>query len=466
MTLSLVSCGSGVMNNELITCPEYDYQVISEDIDPSVTFPYPVIQKEAEDIFSITCMGSAVPGRYRWSANTLSFIPDTPLTRGKRYVLVFDGLCGDVSGKDRLYRLCIPFYVLSPEYTPLYLSGSYPSEGSFITTRQEIRLTFSEALDESSIENSFRLVPETPAETTVSGNTLVLSPLSSFPDATTLTLTFPKGRLQSVSGKGLEQDTELVYRVQEHTQSPEVAGCTVCINATGLGYPEIPGSSPTDLAGDEVFRLNFTRAMDRRAVEGHLFISPDLPFDCIWQDTASLVVIPRYPLTPETSYLLRLGGGATDTGGIHIADEYSLALASSSPFLTVERMELLGDGITLTSFDKDTAETISLGPGGSDYLIALGFSLPVTEVYEKQNVQENIVFSCVFPPSGGSPVPVSYSWESDSRLVIGYSGIAPSGPEEDRYYMISLIGGPEGVSVRGGVSFLEETAAQLLRSIE
>lgn len=446
--------------------PAEDYQIIPADRNPSVDFSYPVVRKDAEELFLVEYNDAAVPGRLAWNDNTLTFIPEEPLVPGKQYAFSFEGRCADTTGKEHRYYHYIPFFSGADEYARFYMEEASPPPGSLIRADEEIRLIFSKEIDPDTLEGSFRVSPLSEMEKTVSATAVTLTPEEPFPEASEVTIHFPRGRLHDRSGTPLDEDIDLVYLVKDNDFCPEVSSFTVRMNEPALDYPELPDTGYDALSGDEVFGVSFSAPMDHDSVESSISVYPGLAVNVCWIDAASALIIPESPLMPEEEYCLTIGTDATGTGGLRLAEPYTVLLASATPWIQLERIELVGDGTVLTEYDNPGPEVITLGPGLSDYTIGIELSLPAACREERQIVQEGVLFSCVFPPSGGSPVPVGYTWESDRRLMISYTGLVSSSPDEDRYYRLALAGGSGGISLRGGTTCLEEDIEVLLRCTE
>jgi hypothetical protein len=84
---------------------------------------------------------------------------------------------------------------------------TYPSDGARnVTTNTEIRITFSEPMDEVSVAANLGIAPDVAVSTGWEGNTLVIRPVTAFNPMQTYTVLL-KGTAQSLAGKCLDGNT-------------------------------------------------------------------------------------------------------------------------------------------------------------------------------------------------------------------------------------------------------------------
>ena len=92
----------------------------------------------------------------------------------------------------------------------------------------------------------------------------------------------------------------------------------------------IPVADSAGVDPTSEIRLQFSEKMTRRNVERNLTFLPDAPLGKVGWDGTTIIVKPRDPFHPDTTYLVELRPGISDRHRVRTTDTYRFAFATSA----------------------------------------------------------------------------------------------------------------------------------------
>jgi DNA-binding MarR family transcriptional regulator len=129
-----------------------------------------------------------------------------------------------------------------------------------------------------------------------------------------------------------------------------------------------PAAGATGVGEREPLSVKFSAPMDRKSVESSVSISPSADFDASWEEGDSrLVLKPRSPLSPTSSYTVSVGAGVKALLGKALASGAQFAFTTRAPpqeFITVTGTVRAVDGTpiegaTVTAVERVTGQTLA-----------------------------------------------------------------------------------------------------------
>ncbi|MDC7235567.1 MAG: hypothetical protein PQJ58_20250 [Spirochaetales bacterium] len=445
--------------------PVEDYEIMDKDVSISIQFSEAADRKSVESIVSVRRNNSSIDLHYDWESDTrLILSPLEDLYRGVEYRLHFKGMYRNSAGTEREATLSRPFYVESSDFSPLRVTESFPHLGGRLNVKDTLVIHFNQPFDPASLDDALKLSPSEEFDLNCSGDNRILEiiPEEGWANLQNYRLRID-GTLNSMNGDPLLPEWELPFFVENSVSIPEVRACGSCSRNRMEDFPWVSDNLDTLLESQGI-RIRFSEAMDRDSCEGAFSIEPPLAGDFFWTE-GDLVFLPDSGFQSGQSFRLQISTRAESTGGIAMETPY---VRDFSPF--IEAVELItlecssAEGFELSTFS--TTEAVDLpveAPYPSELLFHFTFSVPFSADSEKQAVQDALSFYEVFG-SGSSPAAGMYSWSSDFRMTVLFSGFAPE-PEREQYFLMTLAGGPGGISNSKG-SVMKQTVSQLFRMVE
>ncbi len=182
-----------------------------------------------------------------------------------------------------------------------------------------IDIEFSEPVRVSTAESRFRIDPVIDGAFTWNGSTAIFTPSRKLPQDATFTISIAPG-VEDLQGN------------VDPTGLEEWAFATV-------GPPVVLRTTPADgadsVALDGTIDLFFDRLMDTASVETAITIEPAAAIRLSWR--GSVVTVSLGPgLAPGTTYTVRVGSDATDTGGSRLGAPFQITFTTVGSGLGIE----------------------------------------------------------------------------------------------------------------------------------
>ena len=461
----LISCGILAISDpdEIEFRPSEENTVLSPADTISVSFPFTPSRAPVESLFQVKDFAGTVPGRFLWEGTTCHFQPEPSLTPGFRYVFSFNGTVQDTKGRTHTVHHIAPFfYRYKADQTP-HITSISPFRGQVVSTQKEVEVTFDRDMDPVSFEAGFKTTPEHSCDFQWTAGTrqVRIIPRKGWEDRTLYTLSFPE-RITDRSGMPLGPTPSLTFLVQEDTDCPSVISVEAALNDRD-SFPSLGSDLSASLRYRDAIRITFSEPMDKEQTREAVNFSPSVPGDWFWWNDQVLIFCPSTGYEGGTLYTLSIDESAKDISENSLLPFSPLSFTPQIDSLHVT-VELVEDTITLTEEECSSSQPVEIHPAPptwTDYTLVVTFSGGYFQSdAEKLSVQTGIRFSCLFPPSAPSPIPLGFSWVGDNRLSITYTGFAPSSFSRQYYYLLVLNGGPSGIRATGG-NFLRQDVSQL-----
>jgi hypothetical protein len=207
-----------------------------------------------------------------------------------------------------------------PTVSHVSLSASGQGDEHLAQTLTAIDLSFSEPVDQTSVEQRFRIEPYVSGTFTWDrSTTAIFTPARKLPPATDFSVSVEAG-----------------YTDTEGNAAPDPSGP---FDFRTVGPPAVvsmtPESGTTGAATDAIVRLRFDRLMDTASVDEATSIQPPVPFRASWTGP-DLTVAFDTPLAFGTPYTITVGGGAADTDGSHLATPFGGTFTTVAAGLGIE----------------------------------------------------------------------------------------------------------------------------------
>ncbi|UCF07539.1 MAG: Ig-like domain-containing protein, partial [Thermoplasmata archaeon] len=366
-----------------------------------VIFSEVVSDVSVENTFSVTDGINVYDrnhGFFNWNGNTMAFYPYENLSYATQYTVTItafsedhvknkldgdgDGIHG---GEDDDYTWQFKT-ADKPDSEPPSIVAVHPALSvQDVAVKTDIRITFSEGMNEYSVEAAFSFTDgiqtygQNQGTITWAGNTTIFTPAFLLDYDTEYTVTI-SGLAADISGNFLESDFEWSFRTEKDSTPPEITG----------HFPTGENASiHTDIA------VIFNEPMDRSTLNDAFIIIPEVHGSFSWKANR-LTFIPNTPLLFGTTYFVIIGAEAQDIVGNALDFPYEFSFT--------------------TEPDKVPPFVVGHSPGEEEVGLDITVKVTFSEVMDKVSVMG--VFE-ITPRVEGS-----LSWEG-STLIFEPTNLAP-----------------------------------------
>jgi hypothetical protein len=451
----LISCGILAISDpdEIEFHPSGENTILSSTDTISVSFPFTLNHAPVEALFQVKDFGGTVPGRFLWEGSSCRFQPEPSLTPGSRYVFSFNGTVQDTKGQAHTVHHIAPFFYIYRSDQAPHITSISPSRGQVVSTHKVVEVTFDRDMDPVSFEAGFRITPEHPCDFQWTAGTkqVQIIPRKGWEDRTLYTLSFPE-RITDRSGMPLGSTSDITFLVQEDTDCPSVVSVEAALN-DGDSFSPLGSDLSASLRYRDAIRITFSEPMNQEQTREAVTLSPSIPGDWFWWNDKVLIFCPATGYDGGSLYTLSIDDSARDISENPLLPFSPLSFTPRIDSLHVT-VELVEDQITFSEEECSSSQPVEIHPSPptwADYTLVVTFSGGYFQSdAEKLSAQTGIRFSCLFPPSAPSPIPLGFSWVGDNRLSITYTGFIPSSSSSQYYYLLVLNGGPSGIRATGG----------------
>ena len=449
----------------ITTNPSKENQIIDENEIIYVSFDFSPDKISAESLFQITDYLGKINGSFSWNSRRMLFTPDEKMVRGRRYTFDYSGTVSRKDGGEVKSEIVIPFFYKTAFCNIPYLTSVSPSAGKVITQDNTLVFTFSKQMDEASVKKGFKINPDTEyVSVWNTGSTeLTVAPKDKWKNLSSYTFSLADSICCS-ENIPIETEYNYTYYCDSSHVKPEVISVFTVLNDISHSWPRVSDNLDT-IKYKEGVEIEFSLNMDKESAENSFSITPYIPGRSFWKDEKTFIFIPDNGWQCNLNYTLKISGTAKSENNIASGSVYTVSFKPDINEIILSSIDgKASDGFPVSSYstvlDIDTGEATPY-----EYSFTCKFSEPFSTETEKEKLQNNINISALFPPDASSPFPVSYTWIGDNSVTVKYSGFTAydSGRNVYYYYMLSLNGGPSGISNNRG-SFLKEDIKQILRT--
>ncbi|MCD4810945.1 MAG: Ig-like domain-containing protein, partial [Methanosarcinales archaeon] len=178
--------------------------------------------------------------------------------------------------------------------TPPIVNENEP-RGTNVPVTTQINVTFSETMDQTSVESAFSMSPLTAGSFSWNGDTVTYTPASDLAFDTTYTVNIGTGAMD-MAGNLLELPHGWEFKTEHENIPPTVTDNT----PTGTSVPVTAQVTVT-----------FSETMDQTSVESALSTSPAMKGTFNWNGS-TVTYTPASDLAFDTTYTVKIGKGAMD----------------------------------------------------------------------------------------------------------------------------------------------------------
>jgi hypothetical protein len=261
-----------------------------------------------------------VNGSYRWEGNTLILTPDEDMKYSTEYFVTVGIGLSDVAGNP-IENLFFFTFITEPDtYPPSVISHS-PS-GDEVDINLNLTVTFSEAMNHSSVENAFSISPSVLGSFSWNGTTLIFSP-SEFINNTVYTATIGI-QAKDVTGNFLSEPYQFSFTTKVDPYGPYI----IEVAPHGDNVPI-----------DSEIIMRFNEAIDINSLNRAFVVEPNIPGSFTIEVNNIVVFTPNVKLTRGTTYNVTITIEAEDLAGNRMPHNYSweftteeAEVSSASPF--------------------------------------------------------------------------------------------------------------------------------------
>ncbi|CAG0957191.1 Serine-aspartate repeat-containing protein D [Methanosarcinales archaeon] len=322
--------------------------------------------------FSVVASGQA-PLYYQWQKNgvningehnqTYTTPPTTSTDNGSRYRVIVTNEFGSVPSNEAV--LTIPV-----DLTPPAVIGNSPS-GTGVPYTTKISVTFSKAMNKSSAESAFSVIPDISGGTfSWSGNNMTYTPALSLGFNTTYNVTIGTGA-KDLYGNNMSSQYQWQFITKEED----------------LTSPAVIGNSPigTDVPVTARITVNFSEEMNQSSVISSFSTNPATNGSFSWIGN-NMTYTPVLNLSYNTTYSVEIGTGAKDMAN-------NMLPVYSWQFTTIP--------------DTFQPWVISKTPGGTNVPVLSSINVTFSEEMNKSSAES--AFSTFPDTSGGT-----FNWSGNT----------------------------------------------------
>ena len=312
---------------------------------------------------------------YNGTNNTATFTPSGNLSNGASYTATVVAGIKDLTGNAMASDYTWSFTITSAVDTtpPTVISTSPPDGATGVAVNTPITVTFSEAMNSSSITTStFILSSGVTGTVSYSGNTATFTPSSSLSYATTYTATITNG-VMDISGNVMTSNYTWSFTTTADTVPPTIISTNPTNGATGVGI----GAS---------IIVTFSEAMDPSTFNASTFyVSRGVTGTVICNGTTATFT-PSSSLSYLTYYNATITSGVKDLSGNALTTNYTWGFTTAA----------------------DTTPPVVTSTNPTDGSSNVAVTTPITATFSEL-IDAATINTSTFIVSGGITGAVSYS---------------------------------------------------------
>ncbi|HVP17995.1 MAG TPA: Ig-like domain-containing protein, partial [Spirochaetia bacterium] len=290
-----------------------------------VEFSSPVDRTKAEQAFSLSENGAAMPGRYAWQGERLVFTPTRPVSAGNDYEIAVASTVETEEGNSLAKDFRFAFTTKNESVRPAMLSTE-PSDGSAVTVPlSPIVVRFSEPIDPASFIAAFSVSPDPGGSLSFdpTGSQATFTPTSPWVPGTEYDVVVSNS-VKDLSGNTLPDTLRFRFFAGAETVRPTLVAVRPTVNGVPPGTPLTP-EDPADTvlqvnSGFETtwgVELQFSEPVSRENIESFIDLQPAWSFeiDLAGAPWDRFILVPKERFVWGTLYGLRIRRGVLDTNG-------------------------------------------------------------------------------------------------------------------------------------------------------
>ncbi|MEQ9366397.1 MAG: Ig-like domain-containing protein [Leptospirales bacterium] len=462
----------GLSPGVLVTYPADRATGVGPSDEMWMLFSAEMDREKTQEAFRLSSGSGTVNGRFRWEGSRMIFTPLIPLSGSSEFVMTAGRQSETTNGVDLGEDLTVRFFVGADQQRPRFVTSNPANGATGVAAGTNVTVTFSEAVDFSSLSDGITISPSVLFTFTQSTDrtqaTLVpASPLT--PGTYTVSVT---SGIKDLSGNTLQNETTFAFVVGTDFIQPAVTAVT-----TG-GPALVNGVNTNGVDRTLPLVIQFSEAMDQAATESAIGISPFVANVKTWNVASDQLTLTFSPsLNSETNYTLSVDATARDTAGNALNQSYSYpfitnAVASLQPTVSAVVQRNGGGAVCINGLGTPagstaltnlsvlgTAQFFDIDPGATAQCglrIELTFrdSLANLKPMVVSSVATNISWTPIIDPSANSQsiflIEASPVGVSGSTIVVYIGGTFNKSPGDVPAYRLRVNGGAGGAEDTNG----------------
>ena len=445
---------------EIITFPSKNYQIITEESNPIVTFSKEMRASDNEQYIHIEQNGDQIPSDYIWGKKNVEIQPKEPLEQGVLYHLVVQGRL--ITKREQNYeaRELVPFYSGSSASVNR-LESFTPTLESTIDTSNSLTFTFLKKIDRNSFLENFMLTPDTEYELVINSLIATVTPKTQWTNLTRYTWKLNR-QLTSIDNFFLIDGYEGNFLVQQDIKAPVITSLFPC-NYDGSDHLLPSGPDLNSILIDDSICLSWDEPLDINSLIGGLSLEPGVAGTIHHHSSTEYIFTPAEKLDFQTNYVLVLDTSISDTAGNYLKEELRFPFTPSTiPAMTLDSLTVIhaGGSTVINTYNNDIVYPCKPGsPPRNTLTFQLRFSAAYLSDEEKLRIEDSIRVSVIFPQTN-APSKTYASWPLDNELDLTFENF-DTGTSYPLYHEIRIIGGSETINEKTGGYFTEDVYVRI-----
>lgn len=258
-------------------------------------------------------------GTISWSGNMMSYTPSAALQPNTMYNVTVSKAAEDLAGNHLQTDYVWCFTTASAGDTiPPTVTGTVPNNGAInVAVTATISVSFSEAMDKVSVQNSFSIAPSVTGAFSWNLNTTTFTPTSPLATSTQYTVTVGTGSMD-LAGNHLQSAYTFSFTTSStaDTTPPSVLSTD-------------PPNQASNVPPNKKISVTFTEAVDQPSAEGAFSILPAATGTFEWAGN-TMKFNTTSPLQTNTGYNVTISTAVMDLAGNHMSADYKFFFTTSS----------------------------------------------------------------------------------------------------------------------------------------
>jgi hypothetical protein len=236
----------------------------------------------------------------------MTYTPASNLAYNTIYNVTVGTGARDTGGKNMQSAYSWEF-TTAPDTTPPSVTGNTPT-GTNVSIATRIDVTFSEAMNQASVQSAFSTIPATTGSFSWNGNKLTYTPASKPAYLTTYSVTIGNGA-RDLAGNNMTSPYAWQFTTSEQDVTP----------------PTVTGRSPTGINVSIASQINvtFSEAMNQSSAQSAFSTSPATTGSFSWNGN-NMTYTPDSFLAFNTTFIVTVGTGARDLVGNNMLSSFTL----------------------------------------------------------------------------------------------------------------------------------------------
>lgn len=459
LCLAFLSCGYDITPPRIVSYTPQDGATVNIHSQIQVIFSESMntdITQKAFVLLYDEVTTSQISGRFVWgdSNRIMTFIPEKTLSPGY-YRLIINKTAADKHGNTLTTQHISRFYAGEDIINP-FVSGSIPQDCTQnIPLQSTIIISFSEPMDNQSVEKNIRFSPSFPCTFAWNTNYTIctITPHEPFVFNTWYTVTIPS-ECTDTAGNNIINQYEFRFKTGSEYIRPQISGIyTTSIPQNMALSPDFSIFEGANI-NDELI-LHFSEPIEASTLPGALIINPSAFWQVLWDTSyTSCIIHFLEPLQPSTRYELVINTSLKDKAGNTLLQDRCIyfvtngILSQYPQIVSLVCNETINGPTVLFPQTKINDLDEELTYLNNTYTFTVTFSMDML----RSSVPDNVKIEFLYgeqPDISGSIS--KFQWIGSNQLILTISAI-----EGGNVYKLTFKGGSHGITAQTGLPLQNE----------